>query len=42
MYSIGNILNNIVTTMSGARWVLEISRGILPEVDNGLTTMLYT
>ena len=23
MYSIGNIVNNIVTTTHGARWVLE-------------------
>ena len=30
-YSIGNIVNNIVITMYGARWVLELSwreRGI--------------
>ena len=28
-FSIGNIVNNIVITMYGARWVLELSRGSL-------------
>ena len=26
-YSTGNTVNNIVITMCGARWMLEISRG---------------
>ena len=28
-YSVGNIVNNIVVTMYGARWILEISGGTL-------------
>ena len=31
-YSIGNIVNNIVTTVYGARWILEIYGGILGKV----------
>ena len=41
-YSIENIINNTVITMYGARWVLEISWGIVCKVYDCLTTMLYT
>ena len=41
-YSIGNIVNNIVKTMCGARWVLEISGGALRKVYDHLITLLYT
>ena len=41
-YSVGNIVNNIVITMYGARWVHEILRGLLCKVYDCLTTMLYT
>ena len=41
-YSIGNIVNNIVITMYGARWVLEISGGTLCKVYDCLTIMWYT
>ena len=41
-YSIGNIVNNIVTTMYGARWVVEISGGTLCKVHDCLATVLYT
>ena len=40
--SIGNIVNNIVITMYGARCVLEISEGVPCKVQGCLTTMLYT
>ena len=41
-YSIGNVVNNIVITMDGARWVLEILRGTLNEEYDFLTTILYS
>ena len=41
-YSVGNAVSNIVVTMYGARWVLEISEGTLCKVYDCLTTMLYT
>ena len=41
-YSIGHIINNIVVSMYGASWVLEISRGTLYKVYDCLTTTLYT
>ena len=42
-YSIGDIVNNIVIIMHGARWVLEIVGGMLCNVYDCLTTMLsYT
>ena len=41
-YSIGNAVNNTVTTMYGATWVLEILRGSVGKVYECLTTMLYT
>ena len=31
-YSTGNIVSNIVITINGARWVLEILRGTLCKV----------
>ena len=40
-YSVGNIVSNIVMTMYGVRWVLEILRGPLCKVPDGITTMLY-
>ena len=40
--STGNVVNNIVITMCGARWALEISGGTCCEVHDCLTTMLYT
>ena len=39
-YSIGNIINNIVITMYGARWLLEISRGPLYKLYDCVTTLL--
>lgn len=39
--SIGNIINTIVRTMNGARWVLELSAGSLRKLYKHLTTMLY-
>ena len=39
---IGNVVNTIVITRSGARWVLEITGGPLCKVYDCLTTMLYT
>ena len=41
-YNIGNVVNNIVITMDGARWVLEILRGTLNEEYDFLTTILYS
>ena len=38
-YSIGNIINNSVITMSSARLLLDISRGTLCKVHNCLTTI---
>ena len=37
-----NIVNNIVGTVDGARWVVEISGGTLCKVYDYLSTMLYT
>ena len=36
-YTIGNIVNNIVTTMCGAKWVLELSRESLHRLYHYLT-----
>ena len=41
-YSRRNIVTNVVTTMYGARWELEFSRGSFCKLCNCLTTMLYT
>ena len=41
-YSIGNVVNDIVITMYGACWGLEISGGTLCKVYDHLTTTLYT
>ena len=41
-YSMGNIVNIIVVTMYGARWVLELSGETLHKVYDCLTTMLYS
>ena len=40
-YSTGNVVNNIVITMSGARWILEISGGPVCKVYDCLTTTLH-
>lgn len=41
--SIGNTANNIVITLYGARWILEIWGGGAPcKIYYCLTTMLYT
>ena len=37
-----NIVNNIVGTVDGARWVVEISGGTLCKVYGYPTTMLHT
>ena len=37
MYSIGNVVNNIVITMYGARWVLRLSGGSLHKLHNCLS-----
>ena len=39
-YSTGNIVNHIVVTMYGAKWVLELSGGSLCKLYNYLTTKL--
>ena len=39
--AIGNIVNDIVITVCGARWGLEIAEGALCKVCGSLTTMLY-
>ena len=39
---LGNIVNDIVITVRGARWALEISRGPLCKVYDCLTIMLNT
>ena len=42
-YSLGNVDNNVVMTMCGARWALEISGGqTLCKVYDSLTTILHT
>ena len=41
-YNGRNMANNIVITMYGARWVLEILGGTHCKVYNSLNTMLYT
>ena len=41
-YSIGNIVNHIVTTMHGISPVLEISEGTPCKAYDYLTPMLYT
>ena len=41
-YSIGNVVNNIVRTVYGTRWVPEISGGTLCKVYDCLTTTLST
>ena len=41
-YNIGNIVNNTVMTVCGARWELEMSWGTLCKVFDGLTTILCT
>ena len=41
-YSIGNIISNIVVTMYGAKWVLEILGGTLCKVYDCLTIRLCT
>ena len=41
-YCVGNIVNDIVITMYGARWVFEILGGSLCKVYDCFTTMLYT
>ena len=41
-YSMGNVVDNIVITLYGARWVLEISGGALCKMCDCLNTMLYT
>ena len=38
-YSIKNIANNVVITMYGARWELEISERTLCKIYNCLTSM---
>ena len=38
--SVGNTVNNIVVTMFGARWALEILGGSFCKVHGCLTTML--
>lgn len=42
-YSVGNIqvVNNIVVTVCGARWVLDSTGGSLRELYECLSTMLY-
>ena len=40
-YSTGNIVNYIVVTMYGARWILELLRGTLSKVYDCLTATLY-
>ena len=40
--SIGNIVNDTVITVGGARWALEVPRGTLCKVYDSLTTELYT
>ena len=40
-YSLGNIVNDIVTTRYGARWVLEVLERTLCKDDVSLTTTLY-
>ena len=37
-----NIVNKIVVTMYGAKWVLEISWGSLVKVNDCVNSMLYT
>ena len=39
-YSVGDVVDNIVITMYGARWVLKISGGTLSKIYDCLTTML--
>ena len=39
--SSGIIVNNIVVTLCGARWALEVTGESLYKVDDCLTTMLY-
>ena len=39
---IENEVNNIVVTMYGAKWVLEISWGSLVKVNDCVNSMLYT
>ena len=39
--STGNVVDHIVITMYGARWVLELSGGSLCKLYNCLITMLY-
>ena len=39
-YSIGNIISNIVITMYGASWVLEVSSIPLCKIYDCLTTIL--
>ena len=41
-HSLGNLVDNMVRTMSGARWVLELSGGPLCKACDCLTTTLYT
>ena len=41
-YSLGNIVNNIVITMYGARWVLDLFGGPFCKLYKYLTAMLFT
>ena len=41
-YSTGHIVSDVVISMGGARWVLEISEATLYKVHDCLTPMLYT
>lgn len=41
-YRMGNKANNVVKTMHGVRWTLDLSRGGLYKVYRWLRTVLYT
>ena len=41
-YSIGNTVNNMVITVYGIRWIVDLSGGSLRKLYKCLTTILYT